>query len=55
MEINDFEFECKELQDFMRGVHKTSEEMINRIIKENSPIQIGETVDTINYWESNRH
>ncbi len=44
-----FEFESKELQDFMKNIAESSCKLIDEIIKENSPIQIGEDVRTIQY------
>jgi len=48
--MNDFEFECKELENFQKKIHNDSVELINWIIKKYSPVQIGDIIE-ITEWD----
>ena len=52
MQFVDFEFKSKELRDFRENIREGSSNLINKIIKENSPIQIGEDVKTTDWNET---
>jgi hypothetical protein len=43
----EFEFECEELEIYMEKILKESDEIINKIIREKSPLQVGDTVQAL--------
>lgn len=46
------EFKNEELEKFKFNIRQESQKLIDKIIKENSPIQIGEDVETIGFSET---
>ena len=49
--MNEYVFLSDELHDYLRKIRNESKELIDKIIKENSVIQLGENVEVVPYFK----